>query len=164
MKKRCQRCHELLDSSSFNGSRKEPDGLSRTCSACVNRRRRELHAARAAESAPARRPRLSYLIKKGYLAALKKNRSLINDANRDRLLAIGVRDYKRAPKKPSHVEIVNFLLKLGAKPDFHLVCAATVGPHLDIMNALLEAGAEQKTAERVGVLERMSIARTAFNR
>jgi hypothetical protein len=41
---------------------------------------------------------------------------------------------------------------MGAKPDFHLVCAATEGPHVDIVNALIEAGAEQNifTAAALG--------------
>ena len=30
MKKQCQECKQLLDSSSFNGSSKEPDGLARS--------------------------------------------------------------------------------------------------------------------------------------
>jgi Ankyrin repeats (many copies) len=157
MKKRCQRCKELLDASSFNGNRKEPDGLARTCSACVNKRRRELHAAKSTEPAPESLPRLRDLIKKGDFAALKQNRSLINAGNSERLLALAVRDFKSAPKKPSHLEIVKLLLNLGAKPDFHLVCAATVGPHLDIMSALLEAGAEQNTftAAALGDVDRL---------
>ena len=46
---------------------------------------------------------------------------------------------------------------MGARPDFHLVCAATVGPHVDIMNALIEAGAEQNifTAAALGDVERL---------
>jgi len=49
------------------------------------------------------------------------------------------------------------LIQMGARPDFHLVCAATVGPHVDIMNALIEAGAEQNifTAAALGDVERL---------
>jgi ankyrin repeat protein len=66
-------------------------------------------------------------------------------------------DLKSAPKKPSHVELVRFLIQMGARPDFHLVCAATVGPHIDIVNALIEAGAEQNifTAAALGDVERL---------
>ena len=82
---------------------------------------------------------------------------MINASNRDRLLALAVMDFKSAPKKPSHVELVRFLIQMGARPDFHLVCAATVGPHVDIMNALIEAGAEQNifTAAALGEDERL---------
>ena len=91
------------------------------------------------------------------MLAVKKNRTLITAANRDRLLALAVSDFKSVPKKPSHVELVRFLIEMGAKPDFHLVCAATVGPHVDIMNALIEAGAEQNifTAAALGDVERL---------
>ena len=82
---------------------------------------------------------------------------MITAGNRDRLLALAVRDFKSAPKKPSHVDLVRFLIAMGAKPDFHLVCAATVGPHVDIMNALIEAGAEQNifTFAALGNVERL---------
>ena len=55
------------------------------------------------------------------------------------------------------MELVRFLIEMGARPDFHLVCAATVGPHVDIMNALIEAGAEQNifTAAALGDVERL---------
>ena len=152
MKKQCQECKRVLDDSSFNGSSKEPDGLAKKCSACVNRRRRELHASKTSDRKPAR---LGTLIKEGDYAAVKINRSMITPGNRDRLLALAVRDFKSAPKKLSHVELVRVLIELGAKPDFHLVCAATVGPHVDIMNALIEAGAEQNifTAAALGDVE-----------
>ncbi len=73
------------------------------------------------------------------------------------LLAVAVTDFKSAPKKPSHVELVKFLIQSGATPDFHLVCAATVGPHIDIMNALIDAGAEQNifTAAAIGEVDRV---------
>ncbi len=82
---------------------------------------------------------------------------MINASNRDRLLALAVVDLKSAPKKSSHVELVRFLIQMGARPDFHLVCAATVGPHVDIMNALIEAGAEQNifTAAALGDVARL---------
>ena len=82
---------------------------------------------------------------------------MINAGNRDRLLALAVIDFKSAPKKSSHVELVKFLIQMGARPDFHLVCAATVGPHIDIMNALIEAGAEHNifTAAAVGDVDRV---------
>jgi len=97
-------------------------------------------------------PHLGALVKKGDYAAIKRNRRMINASNRAPLLALAVRDFTSAPKKPSHVELVKFLIQMGAKPDFHLVCAATVGPHIDIMNALIEAGAEQNifTAAAIG--------------
>jgi hypothetical protein len=97
------------------------------------------------------------LAKKGDLAALKKNRSLISASNRQRLLALAVIDFKSAPKKPSHVELVKFLIQMGAVPDFHLVCAATVGPHIDIMSALIEEGAEHNifTAAATGDVDRV---------
>jgi ankyrin repeat protein len=102
-------------------------------------------------------PRLRDLVKKGDFAAVKKNSNLINARNRECLLALAVEDFKSAPKKPSHVDLVNFLIQLGAKPDFHLVCAATVGPHIDVMNALIEAGAEQNifTAAALGDVDRV---------
>jgi hypothetical protein len=97
-------------------------------------------------------PRLSALVKQGDIAALKRNRKLINPGNRERLLALAVTDFKSAPKKSSHVNVVRFLILTGARPDFHLVCAATVGPHLDILNTLVEAGADQNifTAAALG--------------
>jgi ankyrin repeat protein len=154
MKKQCQECKRVLDTSSFNGSSKEPDGMAKKCSACVNRRRRELHASRTGDRKPAH---LGTLVKKGDFAAVKSNRGMITAGNRDRLLALAVSDFKSAPKKPSHVELVKLLIALGARPDFHLVCAATVGPHIDIMNALIEAGAERNvfTAAALGDVERL---------
>jgi Ankyrin repeats (3 copies)/Ankyrin repeat len=154
MTKQCQECKRALDASSFNGSRKEPDGLAKKCSACVNRRRRQLHASKKGERKPAH---LGTLVKKGDYAAVKSNRSLISTNNRDRLLAMAVRDFKSVAKKPSHVELVRFLIQMGARPDFHLVCAATVGPHIDIMNALIEGGAEQNifTFAALGDVERL---------
>jgi ankyrin repeat protein len=154
MKKQCQECKQVLDLSSFNGSSREPDGMSKKCSACVNRRRRELHASKIGHRNPAH---LGTLVKKGDYLAVKKNRTLITAANRDRLLALAVSDFKSAPKKPSHVELVRFLIEMGAKPDFQLVCAATSGPHIDIMNALIEAGAEQNlfTAAALGDVDRV---------
>jgi ankyrin repeat protein len=82
---------------------------------------------------------------------------LINAGNRAALLELAVRDFTSAPKKPSHVELLKFLIQLGAKPESHLVCAATVGPHFDIMNALIEAGAEQNlfTAAAMGDADRV---------
>ncbi len=157
MKKRCQACKRELDSSSFNGSSKEPDGLAKVCSTCVNKRRRARYAATRSETGHETPPRLRDLVKKGDFGAVKKNRSLIDASNRDRLLALAVSDFKSAPKKSSHVELVKFLIQMGARPDFHLVCAATVGPHIDIMNALIEAGAEHNifTAAAVGDVDRV---------
>ena len=154
MSKQCQECKRVLDTSSFNGSRNEPDGLAKKCSACVNRRRRQLHASNKGERKPAH---LGTLVKKGDFAAVKSNRNMINASNRDRLLALAVMDFKSAPKKPSHVELVRFLIQMGANPDFHLVCAATVGPHVDIMNALIDAGAEQNifTFAALGEFDRL---------
>ncbi len=132
--------------------------MARICRSCVNRRRRELHAAKGGKTLDEKLPRLEDLVKKGDLAAIKKRRSSITAGNRDRLLVLAVRDFKRAPKKPSHVELVRFLIESGARPDFHLVCAATVGPHTDIMNALIEAGAEKNifTAAAQGDVDRLS--------
>jgi ankyrin repeat protein len=68
------------------------------------------------------------------------------------------------------VELVKFLIQMGATPDFHLVCAATVGPHVDILNALIEAGAEQNifTAAALGdadqVRDLLSIDPTLINK
>ncbi len=62
---------------------------------------------------------------------------MITAGNRDRLIALAVSDFKSAPKKPCHVELVRFLIEMGARPDFHLVCAATFGPRVDMMNALI---------------------------
>jgi ankyrin repeat protein len=96
-------------------------------------------------------------VKKGDFAAVKKSSSLITAANREYLLALAVADFKTAPKKASHVELVKFLIQLGARPDYHLVCTATVGPHIDIASALIEAGAEQNifTAAAIGEVDRV---------
>ena len=154
MKKQCQECKRTLDSSSFNGSTKQPDGLAKKCSACVNRRRRALHAGKKGDGKP---PHLAALVKKGDFLSVKKNVALITDKNRDHLLALAVRDFKSAPKKSAHVDLVKFLIALGAKPHAHLVCAATVGPHPDIMNALIDSGAEQNifTAAALGEVEKV---------
>jgi ankyrin repeat protein len=156
MKKQCQECKRVLDDSSFNGSSKEADGLAKRCSACVNRRRRELHAAKR-KTGDGKPAHLGTLVKKGDYAAVKRNQGLITAGNRDRLLALAVSDFKSAPKKPGHVKLVRLLVQMGAVPDFHLVCAATVGHHVDIMNALIEAGAEQNifTAAALGDVERL---------
>ena len=103
---------------------------------------RPAHATKSGETGHESPSRLQDLVKKGDCAAIKKNENLINAGNRDYLLTLAVMDFKTTPKRPSHVELVKFLIQLGAKPDFHLVCAATVGPHTDIMTALIEAGAE----------------------
>jgi ankyrin repeat protein len=152
MKKQCHECKRVLDISSFNGSGKEPDGLAKKCRACINRRGRQLHASKTRDQELLH---LGTLVKRGDYPAFKSNRRLINASNRDRLLALAVVDFKSAPKKPSHVELVRFLIELGARPDFHLVCAATVGPHIDIMNALIQAGADQNvfTAAALGDAE-----------
>jgi hypothetical protein len=154
MKKQCQECKRVLDDSSFCGSSKEPDGLAKKCRACINRRRRQLHASRKGDRKPAH---FGTLVKKGDFAAIKNNRKMINASNRDQLLALAVRDFKSAPKKSAHVEILKFLIQLGAIPNFHLVCAATVGPHIDIMNALVAARAEQNifTAAALGDVARI---------
>jgi hypothetical protein len=140
LKKRCSECNQVLDSSSFPGSSKESDGLARMCYACVNKRRRARYAANRSTTGQEKPSRLTELVKKGDYAAIKANKTLINAGNRERLLALAVMDFKSAPKKPSHVDLVKFLIQMGAKPDFHLVCAATVGPHVDIMNALTVKG------------------------
>src|SRR5262249_8822256 len=134
---------------SFYGSSKEPDGLAKKCSACVNRRRRELHASRAGDGKPAH---LRTLVKQGDYAAVKNNRGQITAGNRDWLLALAVMDSQSATKKPAPVELVRFLIEMGARPDFHLVCAATVGPHVEILDALIAARAEQNlfTAAALG--------------
>jgi len=157
MKKRCRGCKQDLDSSSFYKSSKEPDGLARMCSSCVNKRRRKRYATKSSKTGQERPAQLGELVKKGDYAAIKRNRGLINAGNTERLLALAVTDFKSAPKKPSHLELVKFLIQLGAKPDFHLVCAATVGPHIDIMNNLIEAGAEQNifTAAALGEVDRV---------
>ena len=157
MKKRCRVCNALLDSSSFGGNSKEPDGLAKICSSCVNQRRRERYAKKKGETRSEDLPDLQDLVKKGDLAGVKKSRGLINARNRERLLALAVIDFKSAPKKPSHVELVKFLIQMGATPDFHLVCAATVGPHIEIMNALIEQGAEHNifTAAALGDVDRV---------
>jgi ankyrin repeat protein len=154
MEKQCQECKPVLDISSFNGSAKEPDGVAKKCSACVNRRRRQLHASKAGDR---KTTQVGTIVKKGDYAAIKRNSSMIDASNRDRLLALAVMDFKTAPKKPSHVELIRLLIQMGAIPDFHLVCAATVGPHVDIMNALIEAGAEQNifTAAALGDVDRL---------
>ena len=157
MKKRCQKCRRMVDSSSFNGSTREADGMARICRSCVNRRRRELHTATASKAGDGKVPRLADLVKNGDLPAVKKLASLITAGNRQRLLALAVRDFTSAPKKPSHVELVRFLIGQGARPDFQLVCAATVGPHIEIMNALIEAGAQNNvfTAAALGDVDRV---------
>jgi hypothetical protein len=157
MTKRCRGCEQLLDSSSFYHSNQEPDGLQRLRRSCVKKRRRKRCATKRSETGHGSPPRLQDLVKKGDCAAVKKNRSLINAGNREYLLTLAVTDFKTAPKKPSHVELVKFLIQLGAKPDFHLVCAATVGPHIDIMNALIDAGADQNifTAAALGEVDRV---------
>ncbi len=157
MKKECRVCHQLLDSSSFYHSNQEPDGLQKLCRSCVNQRRRTRYAIRSSKSGDAAPPRIQDLVKKGDLAAVKKHGGLIDAGNRDYLLALAVMDFKSAPKKPGHVELVRYLIQQGAKPDFHLVCAATVGPHVDIMNALIESGAEQNvfTAAALGLVDRL---------
>ncbi len=157
MKKKCQGCKQSLDSSSFNHNNQERDGLQRLCRSCVNKRRRNRYATKRSETGHGSPPRLQDLVKKGDFAAVKKNRSLIKAGNREYLLALAVTDFKTAPKKPSHVELVKFLIQVGAKPDDRLVCAATVGPHIDIMNALIEAGAEQNifTAAALGEVDRV---------
>src|SRR5262249_38087069 len=80
-----------------------------------------------------------------------------NAHNRDRLLAVAVTDFKSACKKPSHVELVKFSIGMGARPDIHLGCAATLGPPVDIMNALIEEGAEQNifTAAALGDVDQV---------
>jgi hypothetical protein len=157
MKKQCRGCNQLLDESSFNHNNQEPDGLHRLCRSCVNQRRRNLHATKSSKAGQGAPPRIHDLVKKGDLTAVKKHKNLINARNRDYLLALAVRDFKSAPKKASHVELVKLLIRLGANPDYHLVCAATVGPHVDIMNVLIEAGAEQNlfTAAAVGDVEKV---------
>jgi len=157
MKKQCRGCKQLLDSSSFNHSNQEPDGLQKLCRACVNMRRRKRYATKSTQTDPGKPPRLQDLVKKGDFAAVKQNARLINASNREYLLALAVRDFKSAPKKASHVELVKFLIQLGAKPDFHLVCAATVRPHIDIVNAFIESGAEQNifTAAALGEVDRV---------
>jgi ankyrin repeat protein len=157
MKKRCRACRQLLDSSSFYDSNQEPDGLESLCRSCVNKRRRERHATKSSKTRHADPPRIQDLVKKGDFTAVKKNRNLIDASNRQYLLTLAVRDFKSAPKKPTHVELVKFLIQLGAKPHYHPVCAATVGPHIDIMNALIEAGAEQNifTAAALGEVDRV---------
>jgi ankyrin repeat protein len=150
-KKRCSACKRLLDFSAFNGNSKRPDGMASKCAACVNRRRRELHAARS-KSGERNTDFMAALVKRGDYSAVRNLRMMITAGNRDRLLALAVTDFKSAPKKPGHVKLVKLLIQRGAIPDFHLVCAATVGPHVDIMNTLLEAGAEQNlfTAAALG--------------
>ncbi len=157
MKKECQGCKQSLDSSSFNHSNHEPDGLHRLCRSCVNEQKRKRYATKRGETGHGSPLRLQDLVKKGDFAAVKKNGRLINAGNRAYLLAVAVRDFKTAPKKPSHVDLVKFLIQLGARPDYHLVCDATVGPHIDIMNALIEAGAEQNifTAAALGEVDRV---------
>jgi ankyrin repeat protein len=157
MKKRCRACKQLLDSSSFYDSNQEPDGLQRLCRPCVNKRRRQRYATTRSKTGHGDPPRIQDLVKKGDFTAVKQNKSLIDASNRAHLLALAVRDFKSAPKKPSHVELVKFLIQLGAKPDYRLVCAATVGPHINIMNALIEAGAEQNifTAAALGEVDRV---------
>jgi ankyrin repeat protein len=157
MKKRCQECNQVFDSSAFSASSKEPDGLARKCSSCVNKQRRKRYRTKLSEPGPGKPPELQDLVKRGDFAAVKNNKSLINSSNSERLLALAVTDFKSAPKKPSHVELVKFLIQMGARPDFHLVCAATVGPHIDIMSALIEAGAEQNifTAAALGDVDRV---------
>jgi ankyrin repeat protein len=157
MKKRCQECERFLDSSSFNHSIQEPDGLQRLCRSCVNQRRRKRYATKSGKTGHGDPPRIQDLVKKGDFTAVKQNKNLIDSTNKEYLLALAVTDFKSAPKKPSHVELVRFLIQLGARPAYHLVCAATVGPHIDIMNALIEAGAEQNifTAAALGDVERV---------
>src|SRR5262249_511381 len=104
MKKKCRACKQVLDSSSFSESSKEPDRVGRVCSACVNRRRRERYATKKSDLKHGSQPRLRDLVKKGDLAAIKKSESLINAENTESLLALAVTDFKRATKKPSHVE------------------------------------------------------------
>src|SRR4051794_39259212 len=111
MKKRCQQCKRSLDSSSFYSSSKEVDGLARTCSSCVNKQRRSRYATRSSKADHGKPPHLRDLVKKGDLAAVKTNTALINASNREQLLALAVSDFKSAPKKPSHVELVKFLIQ-----------------------------------------------------
>jgi ankyrin repeat protein len=157
MKQRCRGCEQSLDSSSFYHSSQEPDGLQRLCRSCVNARRRRRYATKSSKTGDADPPRLQDLVKEGDLAAVKKHWNLITASNREHLLALAVTDFKSAPKKPSHVKLVKFLIELGAKPDFHLVCAATIGPHIEIMNALIESRAEQNifTAAALGEVDRV---------
>jgi ankyrin repeat protein len=157
MKKRCRGCKQDLDSSSFCQSSREPDGLAQICSSCVNKRRRKRYATKSSQTGQERPAHLGELVKKGDCAAIKRNEGLINAGNRQRLLALAVTDFKSAPKTLGHLELVKFLIELGARPDFHLVCAATVGPHIDIMNALIEAGAEHNifTAAALGDVDRV---------
>jgi hypothetical protein len=116
MKKQCRACKQMLDSSSFRQSSKEPDGLARMCTSCVNKRRRELYANKKHEAGDARPPRLREIVKRGDFVAFKKNRRAVNATNRQPLLALAVMDFKRAPKKKSHLDLVKLLIEMGAKP------------------------------------------------
>jgi hypothetical protein len=167
-KKRCRGCKQLLDASSFYDSNQEPDGLQKLCRACVDQRRRERYATKKKKTGQEAPSRIQDLVRKGNITAVMQNKSLINASNRDYLLTLAVTDFKSAPKKPSHLALVKYLIESGARPDFHLVCAATVGPHVDIMNALIESGAEQNifTAAALDDVDRVRelLTRMAANR
>jgi hypothetical protein len=53
----------------------------------------------------------------GDYAAIKSNQGMTTGGNRDRLLALAVSDFKSAPEKPSHVDVVRLPIAMGAKQD-----------------------------------------------
>ena len=97
------------------------------------------------------------LVKKGDYAAVKTNRSLINASNRERLLALAVDGLQVSAQETKPRGIGRVSDSDGRKTGFSSrLCSDRRAP-IDIMNALIEAGAEQNifTAAALGDVDRV---------
>ena len=115
MKKKCRGCKQSLDTSSFNQSKLEPDGLHRLCRSCVNKRLRtrqgKAQRDREWKSAASSRSR-----QEGRSCCGQEEQQPDQRPQSAVPARPGRRDFKISAKKPSHVELVKFLIQLGANP------------------------------------------------
>jgi ankyrin repeat protein len=132
--KKCAACDSLLPLSAFNRATKSRDGRAAVCRRCVNTQRRSTGGSRGKNEIRA-------AIKEGNI---QRVRALFSGAPLapNRLLAMAVQNYNTARKHAGHLEIVDFLIANGARPDCGMLFEAARDGSQALVDRLVAGGVE----------------------
>ncbi len=112
VKKTCRVCRKSLSEAAFNGSSRFGNGLSATCRACTNARRRQLNASRTARRTPSEN--LATALRKG---DIKKVQARLRSGQKPRW------DWVCETMREGHLALAELLLQSGIERDVFTMAA-----------------------------------------